>query len=85
LYFYSYFCIVYVFFLPKGTSISSFFTCVKWSNALMMFFLSEGDCKSFIHLWEPTSGATWNVDTTPFIGHAASVEDLQVYIQPVNR
>jgi ribosome assembly protein RRB1 len=51
----------------------------------MMFFLSEGDCKSFIHLWEPTSGATWNVDTTPFIGHAASVEDLQVYIQPVNR
>nr|TKR79364.1 glutamate-rich WD repeat-containing protein 1-like isoform X1 [Populus alba] len=26
---------------------------------------------------EPTSGATWNVDATPFTGHTASVEDLQ--------
>jgi hypothetical protein len=38
----------------------------------------EGDCKSCIHLWEPTSGATWNVDATPFTGHTASVEDIQV-------
>ncbi|GMP59558.1 hypothetical protein CsSME_00022796 [Camellia sinensis var. sinensis] len=39
--------------------------------------LVSGDCKSCIHLWEPTSGTTWNVDSNPFVGHAASVEDLQ--------
>ncbi|KAI9394295.1 hypothetical protein POPTR_005G074400v4 [Populus trichocarpa] len=39
--------------------------------------LVTGDCKNCIHLWEPTSGATWNVDATPFTGHTASVEDLQ--------
>ncbi|KAF9678879.1 hypothetical protein SADUNF_Sadunf07G0082100 [Salix dunnii] len=39
--------------------------------------LVTGDCKSCIRLWEPTSGATWNVDATPFTGHTASVEDLQ--------
>ncbi|CAI9100569.1 OLC1v1037696C1 [Oldenlandia corymbosa var. corymbosa] len=38
--------------------------------------LVSGDCKNNIHLWEP-SGASWNVDTTPFVGHKASVEDLQ--------
>lgn len=37
-----------------------------------------GDCKNCIHLWEPASGSTWNVDSTPFLGHSASVEDLQV-------
>ncbi|CAN0926629.1 Protein HEAT STRESS TOLERANT DWD 1 [Linum grandiflorum] len=36
-----------------------------------------GDCRNFIHLWEPTSGTSWNVDPTPFVGHTASVEDLQ--------
>lgn len=70
-----YFCLC---FSPTGTLIASCLTYVKWSNPLMMF-LSEGDCQNCIHLWEPTSGATWNVDTTPFVGHAASVEDLQVY------
>uniref|UniRef100_A0A6N2MTI8 Histone-binding protein RBBP4-like N-terminal domain-containing protein n=1 Tax=Salix viminalis TaxID=40686 RepID=A0A6N2MTI8_SALVM len=40
--------------------------------------LVTGDCKSCIRLWEPTSGATWNVDATPFTGHTASVEDLQL-------
>ncbi|CAH9093187.1 unnamed protein product [Cuscuta europaea] len=39
--------------------------------------LVSGDCKNSIHLWEPTSGATWNIDQNPFIGHIASVEDLQ--------
>ncbi|KAH9762924.1 WD REPEATS REGION domain-containing protein [Citrus sinensis] len=39
--------------------------------------LVSGDCNSCIHLWEPASDATWNVDPNPFIGHAASVEDLQ--------
>ena len=38
-----------------------------------------GDCKNFIHLWEPSSGTSWNVDAAPFVGHSASVEDLQVY------
>ncbi|KAF8395181.1 hypothetical protein HHK36_019123 [Tetracentron sinense] len=39
--------------------------------------LLTGDCKNCIHLWEPTSDGAWNVDTNPFVGHAASVEDLQ--------
>ncbi|CAH2057008.1 unnamed protein product [Thlaspi arvense] len=29
-------------------------------------------------LWEPTSGTTWNIDNNPFVGHTASVEDLQL-------
>ncbi|KAJ6413615.1 hypothetical protein OIU84_006420 [Salix udensis] len=39
--------------------------------------LVTGDCKNCIHLWEPASDATWNVDATLFTGHTASVEDLQ--------
>ncbi|KAG5241819.1 glutamate-rich WD repeat-containing protein [Salix suchowensis] len=39
--------------------------------------LVTGDCNSCIRLWEPTSGATWNVDATLFTGYTASVEDLQ--------
>ncbi|XP_058097713.1 protein HEAT STRESS TOLERANT DWD 1-like [Magnolia sinica] len=39
--------------------------------------LVSGDCKNCIHLWEPCTGGTWKVDTNPFIGHTASVEDLQ--------
>lgn len=39
--------------------------------------LVSGDCQSSIYLWEPASGAKWNVDKNPFVGHAASVEDLQ--------
>ncbi|KAK4602654.1 hypothetical protein RGQ29_011606 [Quercus rubra] len=49
---------------------------IDWSP-LVPGRLVSGDCKNCIYLWEPTSGATWNVDATPFIGHAASVEDLQ--------
>ncbi|KAF5748482.1 hypothetical protein HS088_TW04G00437 [Tripterygium wilfordii] len=49
---------------------------IDWSP-LVPGRLVSGDCKSTIHLWEPTSGASWNVDATPFSGHAASVEDLQ--------
>uniref|UniRef100_A0A7N2KYI8 Histone-binding protein RBBP4-like N-terminal domain-containing protein n=1 Tax=Quercus lobata TaxID=97700 RepID=A0A7N2KYI8_QUELO len=49
---------------------------IDWSP-LVPGKLVSGDCKNCIYLWEPTSGATWNVDATPFIGHAASVEDLQ--------
>ncbi|KAK2645395.1 hypothetical protein Ddye_020590 [Dipteronia dyeriana] len=39
--------------------------------------LLTGDCKSCIHLWEPSSDSTWTVDANPFVGHSASVEDLQ--------
>ncbi|KAI3941905.1 hypothetical protein MKW98_009115 [Papaver atlanticum] len=39
--------------------------------------LVSGVCDSHIHLWESSSTATWNVDTTPFDGHDFSVEDLQ--------
>lgn len=39
--------------------------------------LVSGDCKNSIHLWEPSSSATWNIDSSPFVGHTASVEDLQ--------
>ncbi|BBN09653.1 ribosome assembly protein RRB1 [Marchantia polymorpha subsp. ruderalis] len=39
--------------------------------------LVTGDCKSGIHLWEPTTSGKWNVDRAPFKGHTASVEDLQ--------
>ncbi|XP_065854316.1 protein HEAT STRESS TOLERANT DWD 1 [Euphorbia lathyris] len=39
--------------------------------------LVSGDCKNCIHLWEPTSDAKWNVGGSPFVGHTASVEDLQ--------
>nr|XP_025886759.1 glutamate-rich WD repeat-containing protein 1-like [Solanum lycopersicum] len=41
-----------------------------------ILLLLLGDCKNSIHLWEPTSDTTWNVED-PFIGHSASVEDLQ--------
>lgn len=43
-------------------------------------FIPKGDSKNCIHLWEPASDSTWNIDTNPFVGHTASVEDLQVYI-----
>ncbi|KAK9947943.1 hypothetical protein M0R45_003538 [Rubus argutus] len=49
---------------------------LDWSPLVTGRLLS-GDCKNNIHLWEPTSVATWTVDTTPYIGHIASVEDLQ--------
>ncbi|KAG0618694.1 hypothetical protein M758_4G085700 [Ceratodon purpureus] len=39
--------------------------------------LLSGDCKSAIHLWEPTPGGKWVVEKAPFKGHSASVEDLQ--------
>ncbi|XP_071909540.1 protein HEAT STRESS TOLERANT DWD 1-like [Coffea arabica] len=49
---------------------------IDWSP-LVPGRLVSGDCKNCIHLWEPTSSSTWNVDTAPFVGHTASVEDLQ--------
>uniref|UniRef100_A0A803QTR4 Histone-binding protein RBBP4-like N-terminal domain-containing protein n=1 Tax=Cannabis sativa TaxID=3483 RepID=A0A803QTR4_CANSA len=49
---------------------------IDWSPLVPGRLLS-GDCKNYIHFWEPTSDASWKVDNTPFIGHTASVEDLQ--------
>ncbi|KAK6118234.1 hypothetical protein DH2020_048020 [Rehmannia glutinosa] len=51
---------------------------IDWSP-LVAGRLVSGDCKNCIHLWEPASDSTWNIDTNPFVGHTASVEDLQVY------
>ncbi|XP_010541056.1 PREDICTED: glutamate-rich WD repeat-containing protein 1 isoform X2 [Tarenaya hassleriana] len=48
---------------------------IDWSPTVTGRLVS-GDCKSMIHLWEPVSGS-WNVDSKPFAGHSASVEDLQ--------
>ncbi|WVZ54623.1 hypothetical protein U9M48_005390 [Paspalum notatum var. saurae] len=48
---------------------------IDWS-LLVAGRLVSGDCKKCIHLWEPTSN-NWNVDSNPFVGHSASVEDLQ--------
>ncbi|KAI3472845.1 hypothetical protein Pfo_029974 [Paulownia fortunei] len=49
---------------------------IDWSP-LVAGRLVSGDCKNCIHLWEPASDSTWNIDTNPFVGHTASVEDLQ--------
>nr|ACG42483.1 glutamate-rich WD repeat-containing protein 1 [Zea mays] len=48
---------------------------IDWSP-LVTGRLVSGDCNKCIHLWEPTSN-NWNVDANPFVGHSASVEDLQ--------
>ncbi|GER27678.1 transducin family protein / WD-40 repeat family protein, partial [Striga asiatica] len=49
---------------------------MDWSPLIAGRFAS-GDCKSSIHLREPASDSTWNIDASPFVGHNASVEDLQ--------
>lgn len=49
-----------------------------FSCKLTFASVTEGDNKNCILLWEPTSDSKWNVDSTPFIGHSGSVEDLQV-------
>ncbi|KAI3890467.1 hypothetical protein MKX03_025009 [Papaver bracteatum] len=49
---------------------------IDWSPLVPGRLLS-GDCDGRIHLWEPSSNATWNVGDTPFDGHDLSVEDLQ--------
>lgn len=39
--------------------------------------LATGDCNKDIHIWQPTSDGSWNVNQVPLIGHTASVEDIQ--------
>ncbi|CAO2822374.1 unnamed protein product [Amaranthus hypochondriacus] len=49
---------------------------IDWSP-LVPGRLVSGDCQNCIYLWEPASESKWNVDKNPFVGHVASVEDLQ--------
>ncbi|XVF49019.1 hypothetical protein PTKIN_Ptkin03bG0235300 [Pterospermum kingtungense] len=49
---------------------------IDWSPTVAGRLVS-GDRNNCIHFWEPSSGSTWNVDPTPFIGHSNYVEDLQ--------
>jgi len=48
------------------------------SQSFLLFLgnLLTGDCKKNIHLWKPLDGS-WVVDQRPFVGHTASVEDIQ--------
>lgn len=40
--------------------------------------LATGDCNKDIHVWKMNeSKNAWTVDQRPFIGHTASVEDIQ--------
>jgi len=39
--------------------------------------LATGDCRHNIHLWQPQSAGSWNVDQRPYAAHTASVEDIQ--------
>jgi ribosome assembly protein RRB1 len=38
--------------------------------------LATGDCSKNIHIWKPNE-TEWLVDQRPYIGHTASVEDIQ--------
>ncbi|GFQ06047.1 glutamate-rich WD repeat-containing protein 1 [Phtheirospermum japonicum] len=49
---------------------------IDWSP-LVAGRLVSGDCKNCIHLWEPASDSSWNIDPYPFIGRTASVFVLQ--------
>lgn len=49
---------------------------MDWSKTAAGQLLT-GDCKNNIHLWKPQEGGSWHVDQRPFVGHTASVEDLQ--------
>ncbi|KAI3701357.1 hypothetical protein L2E82_46011 [Cichorium intybus] len=49
---------------------------IVW-NPLVPGMLVSGDCKNYIHLWEPSSDSTWNVGSNQYVGHTGSVEDLQ--------
>ena len=45
--------------------------------------LLTGDCVKNIHQWT-LQGGTWHVDQRPFVGHTASVEDIQWSPNEVN-
>ncbi|CAG0887137.1 unnamed protein product [Cyprideis torosa] len=39
--------------------------------------LLTGDCKGKIHLWRPSEGGSWSVESRPYAAHGDSVEDIQ--------
>lgn len=52
---------------------------IDWSPAVQAGRLASGDCAGKIHVWNAAvaGAAAWTVDGQPFVGHAASVEDIQ--------
>ena len=52
----------------------SFFNCHVLSTTGKLL---TGDCIKNIHQWIPQDGGSWHVDQRPFVGHTASVEDIQ--------
>ncbi|XP_067935012.1 glutamate-rich WD repeat-containing protein 1-like [Watersipora subatra] len=49
---------------------------MDWSSVVQGQLLT-GDCNKNIHLWRPHDDASWIVDQRSFVGHTASVEDIQ--------
>jgi ribosome assembly protein RRB1 len=49
---------------------------MDWSPTVAGRLLT-GDCHGNIFLWNKNSAATWVVDSDTYVGHAASVEDVQ--------
>jgi ribosome assembly protein RRB1 len=53
---------------------------VDWSS-VVPGQLATGDCAGAVHVWRPAgspAAPTWSIDTTPYLGHRGSVEDIQV-------
>lgn len=44
--------------------------------SLILGVLATGDCSKNIHVWKPNE-SDWSVDQRAYIGHTASVEDIQ--------
>lgn len=49
---------------------------VNWSE-VTEGLLATGDCLKHIYTWKPTDDGSWNVDSSPLVGHNGSVEDIQ--------
>lgn len=49
---------------------------VDWSP-VSAGLMATGDCNNAIHIWEPTDGSGWAVDSSPCSSHGGSVEDIQ--------
>ncbi|CAG0891446.1 unnamed protein product [Cyprideis torosa] len=57
---------------------ASFLQEVSWGGTLPSGGnLLTGDCKGKIHLWRPSEGGSWSVESRPYAAHGDSVEDIQ--------